>query len=135
MKLPVKVLLFGALALTVAARGQKDSKSAAAGKPIALFQWEDYMDPPFLADYEKTYGEKPNITIFADEDEAFAKMRAGYHPDVMGPCYYEFPRWQEEGLIQPIDTTKLKNWAKMSPTLRNLPAEEASRLLCAMLDV
>ena len=122
MKLPVKVLLLGALVLGVAACGQKDSKSGGAtGKPIALFQWEDYMDPPFLADYEKTYGEKPNITIFADEDEAFAKMRAGYKPDVMGPCYYEFPRWQEAGLIQPIDTTKLKNWAKISPTLSNLP--------------
>jgi len=48
-------------------------------------------------------------------------MRAGYKPDVMGPCYYEFPRWQEAGLLQPIDTTKLKNWSKLSPTLRNLP--------------
>ena len=65
--------------------------------------------------------ENPNVSIFADEDEAFAKMRAGYHPDVMGPCYYEFPRWKEAGLLQPIDTTKLKNWNKISPTLRAMP--------------
>jgi len=89
-------------------------------QPATLFQWEDYMNQPFLADYEKTYGEKPNVAMFADEDEAFAKMRAGYHPDVMGPCYYEFPRWREAGLLQPIDTTKLKNWNKISPILRNL---------------
>jgi spermidine/putrescine transport system substrate-binding protein len=88
---------------------------------IALFQWEDYMDPPFLSEYQRKYKEPPRITIFADEDEAFAKMRAGFTPDVMGPCYYEFPRWQEAGLLQPIDTTKLKNWSKLSPTLRNLP--------------
>ena len=83
------------------------------------------MDPPFLAEYESNYREKPKITIFADEDEAFAKMRAGFTPDVMGPCYYEFPRWQEAGLLQPIDTTKLKNWNKISPTLRNLPGISA----------
>jgi len=123
MKLPVKLVLASAMALSVAACGPSGSKNAGApsGKPVSLFQWEDYMDPPFLADYQKTYGEKPNITIFADEDEAFAKMRAGYKPDVMGPCYYEFPRWQEAGLLQPIDTTKLKNWNKISPTLRNMP--------------
>jgi len=95
--------------------------TSAQAAPATLFQWEDYMDPPFLADYEARFHEKPNVSIFADEDEAFAKMRAGYKPDVMGPCYYEFPRWQEAGLLQPIDTTRLKNWNKISPTLRNLP--------------
>jgi spermidine/putrescine transport system substrate-binding protein len=90
-----------------------------------LFQWESYMDPPFLADYKAKYGVEPNVAIFADEDEAFAKMRAGYVPDVMGPCYYEFPRWQEAGLLQPIDTSRLSNWEKISPTLRALPGIEA----------
>ncbi len=124
MKLPAKLCVAAALALSVAACGPSGNKTASGsstGKPVSLFQWEDYMDAPFLAGYEKQYGEKPNVTIFADEDEAFAKMRAGYHPDVMGPCYYEFPRWQEAGLLQPIDTTKLKNWNKISPTLRDMP--------------
>lgn len=78
------------------------------------------MDAPFLADYKRKYGENPSTSLFEDEDEAYAKMRSGYKPDVMGPCYYEFPRWREAGLLQPIDTTKLKNWNKISPTLRNL---------------
>src|SRR5215471_12839308 len=80
---------------------------ARASGPVTLFQWEDYMDPPFLAQYKKQFHEDPNVAIFADEDEAFAKMRAGYKPDVMGPCYYEFPRWKEAGILAPIDTTKL----------------------------
>jgi spermidine/putrescine transport system substrate-binding protein len=83
------------------------------------------MEPPFLADYEKVTGEQPAITIFADEDEAFSKMRAGFKPDVMGPCYYEFPRWMQAGLLEPIETSKLKNWNKISPTLRILPRTSA----------
>jgi len=83
------------------------------------------MDPPFLAQYERHYGETPRVAIFADEDSAFAKMRAGYKPDVMGPCYYEFPRWQETGLLEPIETAKLANWRKLSPVLRNLPGIQA----------
>jgi spermidine/putrescine transport system substrate-binding protein len=100
------------------------AQAAAADTPT-LFQWEDYADPPFLAEYRKTYSEAPKSAIFADEDEAFAKMRAGFKPDVMGPCYYEYPRWQEAGLLQPIDATKLKNWGKISPVLRNLPGISA----------
>ncbi len=128
MKLPVKLLVAAALTLSLAACGPSENKnasSASSGKPVTLFQWEDYMDPPFYAEYEAKYHEKPNVAIFADEDEAFAKMRGGYKPDVMGPCYYEFPRWREAGLIQPIDTAKLKNWTKISPTLRNLPGISA----------
>ncbi len=126
MKLQARLAVVAAILLSVAACGPGGGgKTAGTARPVTLFQWEDYMDPPFLADYEKTYNEKPNVTIFADEDEAFAKMRAGYHPDVMGPCYYEFPRWREAGLIQPIDTARLKNWNKISPTLRNLPGISA----------
>lgn len=111
-----------ALALLMAVgSGCKPSGSA----PATLFQWEDYVAEPYLAAYQARYGEKPATTIFADEDEAFAKMRAGFKPDVMGPCYYEFPRWKEAGLLTPIDTSKLKNWNKISPTLRNLPGISA----------
>jgi spermidine/putrescine transport system substrate-binding protein len=123
MKLPQWLAAFAVVAACLAlyhfwpGHGAQRETAASA----TLFQWEDYINEPFLADYERRYGEKPNIAMFADEDEAFAKMRAGYHPDVMGPCYYEFPRWRDAGLLQPIDTTKLKNWNKISPTLRNLP--------------
>jgi len=110
-----------AAALLIATSGCGKSASG----PVTLFQWQDYMEPPFLADYQKAYNEKPAITIFADEDEAFSKMRAGFKPDVMGPCYYEFPRWKEAGLLQPIDTSKLKNWNKIAPTLRSLPGISA----------
>ncbi|HEX4176835.1 MAG TPA: extracellular solute-binding protein [Rhizomicrobium sp.] len=97
----------------------------AGNGPVTLFQWQDFMEPPFLADYEKAYGEKPAITIFADEDEAFSKMRAGFKPDVMGPCYYSLPRWKAAGLLAPIDTSRLRNWNKISPALRNLPGMSA----------
>jgi spermidine/putrescine transport system substrate-binding protein len=35
------------------------------------------------------------------------------------------PRWQQAGLLQPIDTSKLKNWTKISASLRALPGIDA----------
>src|SRR5690242_9531394 len=101
-------IVAGFAALLVLSACNEQPKQEAT-RPPTLFQFEDYMDPPFFAQYERKYNETPNVAIYADEDEAFAKMRAGYKPDVMGPCFYEFPRWKEAGLIQPIDTAKLTN--------------------------
>ncbi len=95
---------------------------AASGEEEALlFTWENWADPPFVAEYKEKYGVEPRSAIWADEDEAFAKMRAGYKPDVMGPCSYEFGRWQEAGLIQPIDVTKLKHWKDIPDYLKTIP--------------
>jgi len=123
----ISLLVGGLAAAALAAAGfwLLRPQSTAPGGPVTLFQWEDYTDDIYLADYRKAYGETPRTAIYADEDEAFAKMRAGFKPDVMGPCYYEFPRWQEAGLLKPIDIRKLKNWEKISPTLRALPGIDA----------
>src|SRR5207237_1217122 len=115
--------LAAALAFT-GLSGCGPNASTSSDTPV-LFQWQDYMEAPFLADYKRTFGETPQVSIFADEDEAFAKMRAGFGPDVMGPCYYEYPRWQEAGLLQPIDTTRLKNWNRIAQSLRELPGISA----------
>jgi spermidine/putrescine transport system substrate-binding protein len=118
-------LLGGALTASLLAGSWFLLRPPESSGPVTLFQWQDFMEQPFLADYEKATGEKPAITIFADEDEAFAKMRAGFKPDVMGPCYYSLARWKDAGLLAPIDVTRLKNWNKISPILRNLPGLSA----------
>ena len=122
-----KSLLLGVAAVVALAVGVYFLRQPGgdADRPVTLFQWEDYTDQAFLAEYQTTRREKPQTAIFADEDEAFAKMRAGFKPDVMGPCYYEFPRWREAGLLKPIDTARLKNWNKISATLRTLPGIDA----------
>jgi len=96
------------------------AETASEGE-ATIFTWENWTDPPFIAEYKEKYGKEPQSQIWADEDEAFAKMRAGYKPDVMAPCSYEFGRWQEAGLIQPIDVTKLKYWKDIPAALKNVP--------------
>ena len=119
------LVLLGLAAIAMLAVGFWLMQRPAAGRAVTLFHWVDYTDPVFFTDYRKATGETPQTAIFASEDEAFAKMRSGYKPDVMAPCYYEFPRWKEAGLLKPIDTARLKNWNKISATLRNLPGVDA----------
>lgn len=113
-----RALLSGAVAsafLLVA--GQAQSAKAAEAM---LFTWENLAEPAFFEEYVKKYGKEPESALFADEDEAFAKMMAGFKPDVMAPCTYEVPRWRDAGLIQPIDTSKLSTWESIAPPLRKI---------------
>jgi spermidine/putrescine transport system substrate-binding protein len=112
------IALLSAAALSA---GAAAPAAAANAKDLVLFNFENWGDPPFTAEYKKKYGAEPKYVIFADEDEAFSKMRGGFKPDVMGPCSYEFGRWQEANLLRPIDVAKLSNWAKIPASLKNIP--------------
>ena len=57
-----------------------------------VFTWSGYEDDGFMGAYMAKYDdEKPNFSFWGDEEEAFAKMRAGFKPDVTSPCSYKIP--------------------------------------------
>lgn len=126
----IRQTLFAAGAAVAFAMTMTAPQSAAFAQAqtpnITMFTFENEVDDPLIALYVQKYGEKPLVKIYADEDEAFTSMLAGYKPDVMGPCSYEFPRWQEAGLLQPIDVTRLTYWNKIPKSLKNLPGQMKS---------
>ena len=63
--------------------------------------------------------------MFGDDDDAFTKVKAGFRPDVAHPCYDKVARWNKEGLLQPIDTARIKNWDSIFPVFKNLPDLQA----------
>lgn len=93
---------------------------ARAAKQASLFTWEGYEVPELHKAYVKKHGASPKFPIFADEDEAFQKMRAGFTPDLAHPCTYNVPRWRDAGLLQPIDTSRLSNWGDVIPSLKKI---------------
>jgi spermidine/putrescine transport system substrate-binding protein len=92
---------------------------AADDHPI-LFTYAGYDIPEFYPTYVEKYGRPPEFAFFNSEDEAIAKMRAGYQPDVVFPCTYKIVTWYDAGLIGPIDTNKLSNWPDLFDSLKNI---------------
>ena len=89
-----------------------------ADDQVVYFTWSGYDDPGFFPGYVKKHGANPNMPIFADEEEAFQKMRAGATYDVVHPCNNSLPRWLDAGVIQSIDTSRLSNWPDVFATLK-----------------
>ncbi|MBC6439309.1 MAG: extracellular solute-binding protein [Rhodospirillales bacterium] len=108
--------------LTTGAHAQEEIPAESCGDDSAplTFTWAGYDDVNLHKQYVEKYGCASNFAFWGDEEEAFAKMRAGFEPDVMTPCTYELRRWFDAGLLAPIDTDLLSNWDQIIPTLKEV---------------
>ncbi|MGE3967911.1 MAG: extracellular solute-binding protein, partial [Dongiaceae bacterium] len=98
------------------------ARKAAADEQAIYYTWSDYNTPEFFPAYIEKYGASPDTPIFGDNEEALQKLRSGFVADVTHPCSTMTTRWREAGLLAPIDTGRLENWADVIPTLQTLPS-------------
>lgn len=87
---------------------------------LVIFDWSGYEDQAFFDAYMKKYGEAPTYSFFADEEEAFQKIRTGFRADLAHPCSQSVVKWRKAGIIEPIDISRLKNWSKVMENFRNM---------------
>ncbi|MEM7121752.1 MAG: extracellular solute-binding protein [Pseudomonadota bacterium] len=94
---------------------------AQSGDHPTVFTWSGYEEEAFVASYVNLHGTAPDFSFFADEEEAYAKLRSGFPADVIMPCTYKVPPWYRAGLLAPIDTSRLTHWNDIVPSLKNIP--------------
>ena len=95
-------------------------RGASAQDEAIVFTWGGYELPEFHQTYIDKHGMSPNFVLFGDEDEAFAKVAAGFRPDLSHPCSPLTKKWRDAGLTQAIDTSRLSNWPDIFPALQDL---------------
>lgn len=84
---------------------------------VTYFTWAGYELPEFHQEFIDEHGGSPDSTFFASEDEALAKLRAGFKADVLHPCTYSIQRWYDADVIRPIDVSRLPRWSEVMPDL------------------
>jgi len=100
-------------------------RARAQGEQGTFFTWGGFDVAELFGLYESKNGALPNFVIFGGTEEALTKMRGGYVVDVAHPCNAGLVRWVESGLFQPINTSRLSNWADVMPSLVNLQGNDA----------
>ena len=100
------------------------STAFAGADDLTVFDWSGYEDAGFYGAYKDKHGGKPSYTFFASVDEAFTKLQSGFAADLAHPCSDAVRKWHAAGLLQPLDTSKLKNWDAMLPEIRNVDGVE-----------
>jgi spermidine/putrescine transport system substrate-binding protein len=108
--------LTGAVAFAALLTGAAQAQDA----DLSVFDWSGYEDPALNPDYVAKHGDSPTFSFFADEDEAFEKLRAGFKADISHPCGTNIVKWRDAGLLQPLDVSKIAAWNDIMPGFRNI---------------
>jgi len=98
------------------------------GGTLHILNWQGYgSDEPWaIKQFEEMYGVKIVHDYFNSEEELLTKLRTspGVY-DVVLPNTAYLPLAIDEGLVQPIDVTKLEEWPNVAQRLRS--ASEITR--------
>jgi putative spermidine/putrescine transport system substrate-binding protein/spermidine/putrescine transport system substrate-binding protein len=110
------------LAVVGAACGTTPATSSRGDRILRLLVWEGYANDEWVKPFEDRYDVDVVVTYMGSDDEQFAKMRAGggTNYDLVSPNQANLPLYRKEGLIAPIDESRLKNYANVIPELRDL---------------
>jgi spermidine/putrescine transport system substrate-binding protein len=88
-------------------------------KKLNFYNWDTYIGETTLADFETATGISVKMDLFADNDELFAKLKAG-NPgyDVMVPTNDNLERMIKANMVMPLDRTKLPNFKNLDPVFQ-----------------
>lgn len=109
----VIALLAGALILLVACGSQSstDTSAGAGDATLNVFEWSGYELPEFWTQFAEQHPDaEVDFAFFGEDAEAFAKMQTGYSTDLIHPCAGWWQLYVDNGLVQPIDTSRLEHW-------------------------
>lgn len=95
-------------------------RPARAAAALQVFTWANYNNPDLFAPFVAKYG-AVDFSILTENDEARAKLRGGYKPDLVVPTESYVPFFMHDNLLAPIDVSRLTHWPELFDRMRNAP--------------
>lgn len=112
----------GAAAVGISFAGLASScgESGGGGRSINFYNWDTYIGETTLDDFKEASGVTVNMSLFATNDELFAKLRAG-NPgyDVIVPSNEFVTRMAQAQMLIPLDKAKIPNFANLAPEFQD----------------
>jgi len=116
---------FGAAAIGITFGGAASSCAPSGGgggggRVVQFYNWDTYIGDTTLADFQAAVGPSVEMSLFATNDELFAKLRAG-NPgyDVIVPSNEFVTRMAQAQMLVALDKAKIPNFANMLPEFQD----------------
>jgi spermidine/putrescine transport system substrate-binding protein len=102
----------------------------AAAKEVYFCNWSEYIDTTVLDDFTRQTGIKVIYSTYDSNEALYAKMKLTDEGgcDVVVPSTYFISKMAKEGLLTPLDKTKLPNFSNLDPALLNQGYDPANTL-------
>lgn len=87
---------------------------------LNIWTWGIYCPDFAIQTFEAKYGIKVNCTYYHGNEELWSKIQAGHEGvDIIQPSNHLILRFAKAGLLEPIDTAKIPNYAGLSEGFKN----------------
>lgn len=101
--------------------GSEEPVAQENNETLNILEWAGYDAPEHWEPFAEKYPQvKVAFSYFGDDAEALTKIQSGFKVDLAHPCSPWIRQYADLGLIQPIDTSRLKNWADLDPNLTEI---------------
>jgi spermidine/putrescine-binding protein len=120
MKMTLWRAMYAAILIVLGLGAVPAAEAPKPGKTLHLYNWDNYIDPALLKDFEKEFGVKVVEDKFASNEELLAKLQsgaAGY--DLAVPSDYMVRLMIRQNLLAPLDHKNLPNLKNLAPRFRN----------------
>jgi spermidine/putrescine transport system substrate-binding protein len=85
---------------------------ASGSGSLTVLDWSGYEVPDLWKPFAEQHPDaEVNYSFFAENPEALTKVQSGFEADLVHPCSSYWQLFVDAGLVQPIDTARLKNWS------------------------
>lgn len=87
---------------------------------LNLYAWSEYVPQELLDNFTTKTGIKVNYDTYSSNEEMLAKLQAGASGyDLVIPTDYTVDVMSKQGLIEPLDMTKIPNFVNIDPQFTN----------------
>lgn len=120
---------FGAAAIGISfAGGLSACGRQGGGNVVNFYNWDTYIGPTTLDDFNAATGTTVNMSLFATNDELFARLRAG-NPgfDVIVPSNEFVTRMSQAQMIQELDHSLIPNMSNLLPEFQDAAFDPGRR--------
>lgn len=119
---------FGAAAIGISFAGGLSACGGGSRRVVNFYNWDTYIGPTTLADFQAATGVPVEMSLFATNDELFARLRAG-NPgyDVIVPSNEFVTRMSQAQMIQELDHAQIPNFANIAEEFRDAPFDPGRR--------
>ena len=100
-----------------------------SGKKLHFYNWDTYIGKTTLKDFEAVSGIDVDMSLFATNDELFAKLRGGNQGyDVIVPTNDFVQRMSAAGMLEPLDHAKIPNFKNIAPDFQDAVFDPGRKL-------
>ncbi|MDX3885792.1 ABC transporter substrate-binding protein [Edaphosphingomonas haloaromaticamans] len=98
----------------------KGGDGGAKARTLNFYNWDTYIGETTLADFKAASGVDVNMSLFATNDELFAKLRGGNQGyDVIVPTNDFVQRMIAANMLEPLDHAKIPNFRNVDPEFQD----------------